>query len=172
MRGYAIGLMLVGVLQLASACWPGRCGGALRGTPTVTFVGDRSPCTDGPECAQPITPEQSFHQNADSSRVEDPSTLITAAGLDASTWFLIDERDSVIASRIEALQHESAHSCASAAGFVLRPAAPLEPGVYRLVLLVERVKWPLLRQGVALSSWAGEPALVQFYRVPIERPSQ
>jgi hypothetical protein len=152
-------------LVLATGCWPGRCGGALRGTPTVTFTGEHTPCTAGPSCAEPITATQSFHQNADSERVDDPTTLIAASGLDPQSWFLVDEQGVVVPSRIAAQQHESAHSCASAAGFVLQPEASLAPGSYRLVLLVERVHWPLLRGDVALSSWAGEPALVQHYRV-------
>jgi hypothetical protein len=163
MRGAWI--VAVIVLVLDSGCWPGRCGGALRGTPRVTFTGERSQCTDGPSCAELISSEQSFHQSADSDLVDDPVVLLERAGLDANSWFLVDERGELVPSRIEAVQHTSAHSCASAAGFVLQPLAPLEAGDYRLVLLVERVKWPLLRGNVSLSSWGSEPALVQFYRV-------
>jgi len=165
MRGFWRWVVPVLVLELASGCWPGRCGGALRGTPAVAFTGEHSPCTEGPSCAEVISADQGFHQNADSERVEDPSTLLAASGLDPQTWFLVDERGTVIPSRIDATQHDSAHSCASAAGFTLRPESPLEPGVYRLVLLVERVHWPILRGDVAMSSWEGEAALVQFYRV-------
>ncbi|MFO7567414.1 MAG: hypothetical protein R6X02_32525 [Enhygromyxa sp.] len=153
------------LLGSASGCWPGRCGGALRGTPMVAFTGEHAPCTEGPSCAELISPERGFRQKGDYARVDDPSVLLAESGVDSRTWFLVDERDAIVPSRVEAIQHSSAHSCASAVGFELRPDAPLEPGVYRLVLLVERVRWPLLRGSVALSSWAGEPALVQYYRV-------
>jgi len=132
----------------------------------VELTGEHAPCTSGPACAESITAEQGFHQKADYQRVDDPAVLLAAAGIGSQTWFLVDEHDAVVASRIEAIQHRSAHSCASAAGFNLLPEAPLEPGVYRLVLLVDRLSWPLLRGRVELSSWAGEAALVQYYRVP------
>lgn len=164
MRGW-IAIVLLSIVQLGSGCWPGRCSGALRGTPRVNFTGEHAPCTDGPACAEPISAEMGFHQSGDFARVDDPSSLVGEAGLDAQSWFLVDEHDAVIASRIAASQHDSAHSCASAIGFSLQPEAPLEPGVYRLVLLVERVRWPVLRGGVELSSWAGEAAIVQYYRV-------
>jgi hypothetical protein len=131
----------------------------------VAFTGEHAPCTEGPSCAEVIAAEQGFHQKADYARVDDLAVLLAESGIDAQTWFLVDERDAIVASRIEPIQHSSAHSCASAVGFNLLPEVPLEPGVYRLVLLVDRVRWPLLRGSVALSSYRGEPALVQFYRV-------
>jgi hypothetical protein len=152
-------------LELTSGCWPGRCGGALRGTPMVGFTGEHAPCTEGPSCAEVIPPERGFHQKGDYARVDDPAVLLGEAGIDAQTWFLLDERDAIVTSRIDAFQHNSAHSCASAIGFNLQPEAPLEPGVYRLVLLIDRLHWPLLRGDVAMSSHRGEAALVQFYRV-------
>lgn len=158
-------LLLVALALLASGCWPGRCGGALRGTPMVHFTGEHAPCTTGPECAEPIEPETGFHQRGDFARVDDPSALISESGLDAESWFLVDQSGARIPARVSAVQHGSAHSCASAIGFDLEPERALAPGVYRLVLLVERVRWPVLRQGVALTSWEGQPAVVQFYEV-------
>jgi hypothetical protein len=157
--------LLTSLLLALGGCWPGRCGGALRGTPMVSFTGEHAPCTEGPACAERISPEASFHQRGDFARVEDPATLVAESGLTADSWFLVDEDGVVIPSHIEPTQHASAHSCASAVGFDLVVDAPLEPGVYRLVLLTERVRWPVLRQGIPASSWAGEPAVVQYYRV-------
>lgn len=167
----AVGLAALVGLALPG-CWPGRCGGALRGTPMVSFAGGHAPCTEGPACAELVGPEVGFHQKGDFARVDEPEQLIASAGLSGETWFLVDASGARIASSITPQQHSSAHSCASAVGFDLRPDAALEPGVYRLVLLVDRVNWPLLRQGVDLSSWEGERALIQFYRVeaPPESP--
>lgn len=158
-------LLVVALAVSAVGCWPGRCGGALRGTPMVHFTGEHTPCTEGPACAERIEPDAGFHQRGDFARVDAPSTLVAEAGLDAATWFLVDERGAALPGRITAVQHDSAHSCASAIGFDLAPEAALEPGVYRLVLLVDRVRWQVLRQGVALTSWDGEAAIVQYYRV-------
>jgi hypothetical protein len=91
--------------------------------------------------------------------------LLQASAIGPESWFLVDEHESVVPSQITAIQHDSAHSCASAIGFDLVPNAPLRPGVYRLVLLTERINWSVIRFGVELSSYAGEPAIVQFYRV-------
>ena len=131
----------------------------------VRFTGDHAPCTAGPACAESIPSDIAFHQRGDFARVDEPSTLLGSAGLDAQAWFLVDADGSRISSRIDALQHDSAHSCASAVGFELRPELALAPGVYRLVLLVDRVAWPVLSQGVDVGSWEGERAIVQFYRV-------
>jgi hypothetical protein len=158
-------LLSLSLLAPLAGCWPGRCGGALRGTPRVTFTGEAAVCTEGPACAEEIPAEASFHQGGDFARVEDPGVLVGESGLSAESWFLADEAGVVIASHIVPEQHESAHSCASAVGFDLVVDAPLAPGVYRLVLMVDRVRWPVLRHGVALSSWDGERAIVQYYRV-------
>jgi hypothetical protein len=162
---WRIALLALAMPVALGGCWPGRCGGALRGTPRVGFGGEQQPCSAGPTCAEAIDADHGFHQKADFRRVEDPAALLEESGINARSWFLVDERGAAIPSQIEPIQHESAHSCASAAGFNLQPEAPLEPGVYRLVLLVERVRWPLLRGEVELGSYAGEPALVQYYRV-------
>ena len=138
---------------------------ALRGTPMVHFTGDHAPCTEGPACAERLEPDAGFHQRGDFARVDDPSALVAKAGMDAGSWFLVDESGATIPATIRAVQHDSAHSCASAIGFELVPELDLAPGVYRLVLLVEQVRWPVLRQGVALTSWDGQPAIVQYYRV-------
>ena len=158
-------LGLVALILFTSGCWPGRCGGALRGTPMVSFAGDHAPCTEGPQCAELIAADSGFHQRGDFARVDDPSSLLSSSGLAASSWFLVGEDDAPISSRIEAMQHASAHSCASAVGFDLVPEAPLPPGVYRLVLLVDRIHWSVLPQGVDVGTWEGEDAIVQFYRV-------
>jgi hypothetical protein len=159
-------LWLLAVLPvLLGGCWPGRCGGALRGTPRVHFGEDHAPCTRGSVCAEVVSPDVRFRQGGDFARVDDLATLLASSGLDATTWFLVDQYDSVVASRIEPKQHSAAHSCASAIGFELIPEAPLAGGEYRLVLLVERISWPVLRQGTELTLWNGEPAIVQFYQV-------
>lgn len=154
------------LITIAPGCWPGRCGGVLRGTPAVTFVGERQTCTEGPACAEPISPDQGFHQNGDFARVDAPEVLLEASGIGPESWFLVDQAGTLVPSRITASQHDSAHSCASAIGFDLVPDAPLAPGVYRLVILSERLEWSILRGGVESSTYAGEPAIVQYYRVP------
>ncbi|PRQ09235.1 hypothetical protein [Enhygromyxa salina] len=154
------------LLGFASGCWPGRCAGVLRGTPRVSFTGEHQPCTDGPACAEEISPEQGFHQNGDFARVEDPAVLLESAAIGPQSWFLVDEAGAVMPSQITAMQHGSAHSCASAIGFDLVPNDPLAPGVYRLVLMTDRLEWSVLKLGVDASSYAGEPAIVQYYRVP------
>jgi hypothetical protein len=159
-------LALTSLLAVVPGCWPGRCGGVLRGTPAIVFTGEHQPCTSGPDCAEPITPAQGFHQNGDFARVESPQELLDASAIGPESWFLVDEAGAVIPSQITAMQHNSAHSCASAIGFDLVPDAPLAPGVVRLVLLTDRLNWSILKFGVDASSYAGEPAIVQYYRVP------
>jgi hypothetical protein len=154
------------VLALETGC--GRCGGALRGPHTT--------CTAGPACATPMEAEQQFVLVADFGQVKNydewqvQERLLEESGIGPQSWFLVDEQGTVVPSRIHAQQYRRTcgfaprFRCEASTIFVLIPEAPLELGVHRLVLLVERVHWPLLDDD-SLSSWNDEPALVLFYRI-------
>lgn len=166
LRSSIAGVVIAAMLSLtASGCFPGRCEGALRGTPLVLLTMDAKVCTGGPACAESISTTPTFHQNGDYQTIDDPNKLLALSGLSAATWFLVDANGTVVPSHITPSYNKNAHGCASAATFVLSPKAPLAPGFYRIVMLHEKLRWDVLRKGVAVSRWGNEPAIVQFYRV-------
>ena len=152
-------LIAIGVLH---GCG-GECDGALRGPPR--YAGRMNPCMTGPACAETIPPQPRFSQNADHAYVDDPKRLLEASNLTEDTWFLLDELDDRIESVVEAQANDTAHSCASLVTFTLAPLEPLEPGVYRLVLLTGELAWPQALKNVKESTFEGTRAIVHYYRV-------
>jgi hypothetical protein len=155
-------LVLVAFVSIMGGCG-GECDGALRGAPS--YAGQTEPCTEGAACATPLRPEPRFSQNADHAYVDDSERLLDEANMTPDTWFLLDEMDEQVASEIGVFVNDTAHSCASAVTFTLEPLEPLEPGVYRLVLLTEEVAWPQARKDVEETDFEGTRAIVHWYRV-------
>jgi hypothetical protein len=149
-------------IGLATGGCGGECDGALRGAPRSS---GKDPCTEGPGCAVVISAEPRFSQNADHAYVDDPERLLEEANLTTETWFLLDEMDGHVESELEARANDTAHSCASLVTFTLEPLEPLEPGVYRMVLLTGALAWSQARKDVQETTFEGTRAIVQYYRV-------
>ena len=155
--GLAVLLLLAG----SAGCWPGRCDGAFR----ALFAHGAARGAAGPGAPPAsIVPGASFTLNADSQR-RSAAELLAASGIGAESYFLEGPGGSRVPATIEAVPITSAHSCASAATFTLRPLAPLTPGDYTLVVLIDATRWPAVYSG-DVETFRGRPALVRRYRVP------
>lgn len=146
---------LVAVLALAlltgAACVPGRCEGGFR---MLLPDGEPEPVV--------VTADVAFWINADASD-RSAEALLADSGVDTTTFVLVGPSGPVEAD-VSANAVTSAHSCASAATFHLKPRAGLSPGEYTLVLRLDRVKWPALLSG-EVGTFEGERALVRRYVV-------
>jgi hypothetical protein len=161
-----VSLAAVAIALTTYGC--GRCDGALRGLTLVSFAGAPESCTERPECAQVIPPDQDFSQRVDTGvRESSPKSheaLLASAGVHVGTWFLVDESSARVEATIEAKVFTSAHGCANAASFVLKPTEDLKPGAYRLVMLQDEVTWPRVGDSPT-STFEGKNAILQYYRV-------
>jgi hypothetical protein len=102
-----------------------------------------------------------FVLNADSSAAS-RAELLERSKLSADSFFLVGPEGRVAAD-IDARYIETAHSCASAASFTLRPRKPLAPGEYTVVLLLDAAAWPSVFTS-DVSTHDGKRALVRRYR--------
>lgn len=152
--------MGVALLVLAVAlpgCFPGNCDGAFR---WLSAAGE--PSETERSRTMPIPPGATFALSSDSAEAT-PAELLERSKVSPATFFLIGPRGRV-AAQIEARYFQSAHSCANAASFTLTPAAPLAPGDYTVVLLIDKASWPAVFDD-DVTTYEGGRALVRRYRV-------
>lgn len=110
-----------------------------------------------------VTADARFYIDADSRKDRTREQLLTDAGLSATSFFL-KGRSGPVPAEISAQLSSTAHSCAGAASFILRPLSPLAPGEYTLVLLLDAAKWPAIFSE-DIRTWQGQRALFRRYRV-------
>ncbi len=133
----------IGWLVIGAAGWAGcgHCDGGIRGM-------------DGGE----VAPDATFSILADGPGSMTSDELLADAGIDAETWFLLDDTGAVVPSAV--FGDWGGHSCLNGNTFTLAPDAPLAPGAYTLVLRVDALAWDYIGEEDALDTYEGEPALV------------
>lgn len=140
------------------ACYPGKCNGGI-GRPAPFASQQGEPVVElGREGARLIT--VSLHC---STGLKNGSDILEKSSLDP-TSVVLQGANGPVPIKLEAFSNPSAHSCAGACGLNVSPEAPLEPGDYVFVILLDQAKWPAVDDD-AVSRWQGHPALIQRYHV-------
>ncbi len=139
-----------------AACVPGRCEGGFRKQHSPAETGVRR----GERFVVPAQAVFIVNSDSDARTVQE---VAERSGVGPDALFLEGPAGRVPAE-IEAHVHTSAHSCASAASFTLRPQSPLSPGDYTLVLLLDSVRWPAISSS-DVAAWRGRKAMLRSYRV-------
>jgi len=167
----ATALCIVVPLVLAGC---GHCDGALRmmrSQLAELYTWPQKP--DRRPAAEPVAIEvnDSFRIVADGP-LSQSEELLASSGIDSSAWFLVDQSTGKrVAAEISA--DSGGHMCLNGVGFNLKPQEPLAPGSYLLVLLLDRVKWPLVEEAER-RSYQGRPAMTRRYLVrrPVTAPGR
>lgn len=150
MRSLFLGVALFALV----GCFPGHCDGAFRAL--------RSNGEVFGEAQTKIAATESFTLAADFEQAT-PEQLLAHSKVSAQSFFVVGPSGRVDAE-VSAQSFTGAHSCANAASFKLTPKAPLAPGEYTVVLLLDEVAWPSIDDD-HLATWEGKRALVRHYRV-------
>jgi hypothetical protein len=152
----ALGL---GLATAGSGC--GRCGGAIRQLRVYSVEACGSD-----ECREEngvvrVGPDMNVRIVGDGPN-EDSSALLADSGIGPASFFLLDDDDARVAVTIAG--DAGGHSCRNGVGFGLQPDAPLPPGAYTLVLLIDDLDWPLVG-GAATQTYEGRSAFVRELEV-------
>lgn len=129
----------------------GHCDGAIR------WMG-----VDG-ETSGTVAPDVSFRIVGDGPGSMSSEELLADAGIDASTWFLLDPAGATVPATLSA--DWGGHACLNGNTFHLTPDAPLAEGDHTLVLRLDAIDWDFLPGEVETADWEGETALVQAWTV-------
>lgn len=147
-------IALLACLAAVPACWPGRCGGAIRAV--LPLPGE------GEEIATLARKPANLSLNLDTGARSNDEIL--AASQLSTRSVLLEGPAGMVPLNLEAIVNRSAHSCASAGTLRVTSNDALGPGDYRFIILMDQVKWPALNDDV--TTWQGHPAIVRKYRVP------
>lgn len=130
------------------ACWPGHCGGAIRGV--------------NPEPGEPFAATSYWWLNVDTGEKSGPA-LLAASKITAENVLLAGPQGRISVD-LDARIATSAHSCASAGSIEIKPRAPLVPGDYTLVILLDQIAFPAIDDD-DVGTWQGHRAIVRRYQV-------
>lgn len=109
------------------------------------------------------SPDDGFSIVADGPGSVTSEELVADAGIDAEAWFLLDAAGEPVPATISG--DWGGHSCFEGNTFTLVPDAPLAPGDYTLVLILDAIAWDYLGDEGAVETWDGERALVEAVTV-------
>lgn len=138
------------LLLLPLGC--GHCDGGIR------WMGSWSETDPGV-----VPPDATFGLVGDGPGSRSSEELLADAGIDATTWFLLDPAGQPVDAALSG--DWGGHTCLNGNTFTLAPGAPLAPGDHTLVLRLEAIAWDFLPGDVEASTWEGEEALVQAWTV-------
>lgn len=147
--------VLIGLLLAVHvpAC-PGRCDGGLRALLPLPFKGQ--------SLAELDRDNAYFAINLDTN-LKTGTEVLVESGLDSAS-VLLEGPAGRVPLTIDASVNTSAHSCASAGSLTARPVAPLAPGDYTFIVLLDKSRWKPIHDDDA-TSWRGQRAMVRTYRV-------
>ena len=162
MKRSFLAALVIGALFVAGC---GHCDGALRlmrSQRAELYAWPKK--ADSQKATEPIAiaADDSFRIIADGPLAKS-ADLLTDAGIDSSNWFLIDQSTGKkVPAEITA--DSGGHMCLNGVGFNLKPQEPLSPGDYLLVLILDRVNWPLVEKDER-RSYQGLPAMTRRFVV-------
>jgi hypothetical protein len=144
LRWLALVIAMVGL----PACWPGHCSGAIRGV--------------NPETEDTFPPDSFWFITVDTGE-KDPAVLLAKSGMTSSTVVLEGPQGPVPIDLTPQIA-SAAHSCAGAGSIHVQPRAPLPPGDYSLVIVLDQIPFPALSND-DVHTWHGHRAIVRTYHV-------
>jgi len=137
---------LILLLAWVPACWPGKCGGAIRGVnPQDKTVG----------------PKTRFWLNMDTNE-KDGTAMLTSSGISTQT-IVLEGPSGPVPFTLSGSIATSAHSCASAGSISIQPVADLAPGTYVLAVLLDVIRWPAIDDDA--ETFRGHRAIVRRFTV-------